>query len=92
MDLWTIENDYFATGEGRTIQALITYAKDSEEAIQKFGEEFDLYFAMGATATQGIVESEITQYLFTSKMFKEIKNMEGKAKIKLSAQLHFNYS
>jgi hypothetical protein len=34
MKLWTVESDYSATGEGRTIQALITYAETKEEAIE----------------------------------------------------------
>lgn len=92
MKLWTIQSDYSATGEGRTIQALITYAKDEAEAIKKFGDEFDPYFALGAEAKEGIIESEITKYLFNATMFDNILKMEGKANIRLAAELHFNFS
>ena len=92
MKLWTIYSDYFATGEGRTIQALITYAESKEEAIEKFGKRFDPYFATGADAEEGIIENKLTKYLFSAEMFESVKKMEGKANVKLSAELHFNFS
>lgn len=92
MKLWTIFSDYFATGEGRTIQVLITYAESKEEALEKFGKRFDPYFAMGADAEEGIIENELTKYLFSAEMFKNVKKMEGKANVRLSGELHFNFS
>lgn len=92
MKLWTIESDYGGTGEGRTIQALITYAENEAQAIEIFGKVFDTYSTLGATATEGVVKSEITEYLFNHKLFESVLNMEGKANVNLSAQLHFNYS
>lgn len=92
MNLWTIWGDYFATGEGRTIQVLITYAENEADAIKKFGVEFDPYFAIGAEAKEGIIENELTQYLFSEKIFENVKKMEGKAHVKLSSEFHFNFS
>lgn len=92
MKLWTIQSDYSATGEGRTIQALITYAENEEDAIKQFGQAFDPYFAIGAEATEGVIKSEITSYLFSEAVFDSVLKMEGKANIRLSAELHFNFS
>lgn len=92
MKLYTVYSDYGATGEGRTIQALIGYAQNEEEAIEKFAKTFDPYFARGAEAKLGVVENEITKYLFSPLVLKEIKNMEGKAMTGLHAEFHFNFS
>lgn len=92
MKLWTIESDYAATGEGRTIQALITYAENEKDAIEKFGKRFDPYFAIGAEAKEGVIKSYITTYLFNSKVLDDVLQMQGRANVNLSAQLHFNFS
>lgn len=92
MKLWTIYSDYSATGEGRTIQALITYAENEQEAIEKFGKVFDEYFARGAEAVEGVVENELVKYLFSEEVLKEAKSMEGRANVKLSSEFHFNFS
>lgn len=92
MKLWTVISDYAATGEGRTIQALITYAENEKEAIEKFGKEFDPFFAIGAEAKEGIIKNEVTQYLFSDTVLDSALDMEGRANINLFAQFHFNFS
>lgn len=92
MKLYTVYSDYGATGEGRTIQALIAYAENEEEAIEKFGKTFDPYFARGAEAKVGVVENEITTYLFSPLVLKEMKKLEGKAMAGIHAEFHFNFS
>lgn len=90
--LWTIFSDYSATGEGRTIQALITYATDEKDAIKKFSNIFDSYFGLGAEAKKGIVENEIINFLFTKEIIDNVREMEGKANINLFSEFHFNFS
>lgn len=92
MKLFTIYSDYGATGEGRTMQALITYAEDEVDAIKKFAECFNPYFAVGAEAKEGIVKNELTQYLFTPQVFAAVENMEGRANLKVYSEMHFNFS
>lgn len=92
MKLWTIYNDYAATGEGRTIQALITYANDEKDAIAKFAKTFDPYWAQGAEAKEGIIKNEVTKLLFSPGLLKETKDMEGRANVKLFSEFHFNFS
>jgi hypothetical protein len=90
--LWTIFSDYAATGEGRTLQALITYAADEKDAIKKFANTFDAHFAFGAEAKEGIVENDIIKLLFTKEAIENVRKMEGKANIKLFSEFHFNFS
>ena len=92
MKLWTIYNDYAATGEGRTIQALITYAEDEKDAIEKFSKTFDPFWAQGAEAKEGIVKNEAVKLLFSPGLLKEAQEMEGRANVKLFAEFHFNFS
>lgn len=92
MKLWTVYSDYSATGEGRTIQALITYAEDAQDAIEKFGKIFDPYWAKGAEAKEGVVENDLVKFLFSKNILKEAKEMEGRANVKLFSEFHFNFS
>lgn len=92
MKLWTVWQDYLATGEGRTMMARISYAENADEARAGFGREFDLYYASGAQALEGVHENEVTQALFTPAAFKRARQMEGRASMELSARFHFNFS
>jgi hypothetical protein len=44
MKLWTVRQDYFATGEGRTLMVRNGYAENEQDALVGFGREFDPYF------------------------------------------------
>lgn len=92
MKLWTVYNDYSATGEGRTIQALITYAENEQEAIEKFAKTFDEFWTRGAEAKEGVVKNELVKLLFSPALLKEAKELEGRANVKLFAEFHFNFS
>lgn len=92
MKLWTVYADYSATGEGRTIHALITYAENKEEALEKFTQVFDKFWALDAEAEEGIVKNDIVNYLFSEKILSRLSEMEGRANIRLSAEYHFNFS
>lgn len=90
MRLWTVRNDYYATGEGRTLMAWIGYAKDQSEALERFGDAFDSYFARGAGAAEGVVGNEVIDHLFSQRVLDEVRSMEGGAAIQLTGCLHFN--
>ena len=92
MKLWTVLQDYFATGEGRTLMARIGYAENAQDAIEGFGREFDPYFASGAEALEGVHENEVTQALFAPAAFKRAREMEGSATFALIARFHFNFA
>lgn len=42
--LWAVWQDYFATGEGRTLMVRIGYAENEQDDLVGFGREFDPYF------------------------------------------------
>ena len=92
MKLWTVWQDYFATGEGRTLMACIAYAKNEEEAIAAFGRHFNPYYALGANALEGVHENEVTQALFTPRTLDSAKELEGRAMLQLAGSFHFNFS
>lgn len=92
MKLWTVWQDYFATGEGRTLMARIGYAEDEQDARAGFGRRFDTYFASGAEAPEGVHENEVTQALFSPAALRRAREMEGRATLELSARFHFNFS
>ena len=92
MKLWTVWQDHYATGEGRTLMARIAYAENAEEARAAFVREFDPYFAIGAEALEGVQENEVTGALFAPAALHQARQMEGRATLDLVARLHFNFS
>ena len=92
MKLWTAINHYEATGEGVTIQALITYAKDKNEMINKFKEKFGEYFSHFATYEEGVSNNPQLNYLFSETILAKVKQLEGDMNISLFSELHLNAS
>lgn len=92
MKLWTVWQDYGATGEGRTLMARVAYAETELEALAGFGREFDPFFASGAKALEGVQENEVTQVLFAPEALKRARQMEGRATLALAARFHYNFS
>jgi hypothetical protein len=92
MKLWTVWQDYGATGEGRTLMARIAYAESAQEAIAGFGREFDPYYASGAEALEGVQENEVTRVLFAPAAFMQARQMEGRATLELAASFYFNFA
>ncbi len=92
MTLWTVWQDYYATGEGRTLMARIAYAENAQEALAGFGREFDPYFASGAEALEGLQENEVTRALFAPAAFERVRQMEGRATLELAGRFHFNFA
>lgn len=90
MKLWTVWQDYGATGEGRTLMARIAHAENAQEALAGFGQEFDPYFADGAEALEGVHENEVTRTLFAPEALRRVRQMEGRATLELSARFHLN--
>ena len=92
MKLWTVFEDYFATGEGRTLMACIVYATNKKEALAKFEEQFGDYYVKGATAEKGVVRNTVTEFVFSKDMLEMLTNNEGKATLVAHGSLHFNFS
>ncbi len=95
MKLWTIWSDNCATGEGRTLTAMIVYAKNAEEAKKKFGDEFGEYheyMVRGCDAEEGVVKNDVTKFLFSAELMKIIPREEGKAHVVVFAECHVNKS
>lgn len=92
MKLWTVWQDYGATGEGRTLLARVSYAENEQDARAGFGREFDEHFVSGAEALEGVHENEVTRSLFAPAALKRAREMEGRATLELSARFYFNFS
>ena len=92
MKLWTVWQDYGATGEGRTLLARVAYAENEQDARAGFTREFDEHFVSGAEAIEGVQENEVTRALFAPGALKGARDMEGRATLVLSARFYFNFS
>lgn len=90
--LWTVWLDYFATGEGRTMMAVIGYASNEDEAKALFFKQFGEWFALGCEAGVGIVHNPVIQYLFSPVALQTMTQSEGLANIVAHASVHLNAS
>ncbi len=70
--------------------AWIGYANDHEEALKRFGDAFDPYFAYGADAAEGVAGNEVIDHLFSQRVLDDVRSMAGGTAIQLTGRLHFN--
>jgi hypothetical protein len=91
--LWTVWEDYYATGEGRALMACIMWAASEEEARSHFAKTFDPWYAKGCDALPGVVRNEITVLLWSAQALDLVESVAGRgAAVNLHAWLHFNLS
>ena len=92
MDLWTTWADHYASGEGRTLMAQISYCQDETDARQKFKQTFGDFFAVGCGAAPGVVTNAVTNYLFSERHLHLIKSEVGNAKsLDTHVQFHISF-
>lgn len=90
--LCTILEDYFATGEGRTIYVMVTYASDEQDAKKQFARRFGDHFAQGCEVWPGVNE-KVVGYLFAPNVIANLIGLDGKAgNLELYGSFHFNLS
>ncbi len=92
MNIYTASLDYSATGEGCTLMAYID-AADNEDSLRAaaagvFGE----YFAIGLRIEPGIVENEVTTFLFSRRAFDLLRSFEEDGHPQCLASFSFNLS
>lgn len=92
MKVWTVSLDYYATGEGRTLFGWLGYAENREEALTRFGDAFDPYFATSAEVHEGVVDTPVVRQLFSRDALAQVRRLNGRATVELSGRLHFNRS
>lgn len=85
--------DYLATGEGRTITALIAYARDEAHMREHIRDHFGQFWAEGLYVSQGVVRNPVTEYLWPGAVLNFLERCEGEAGAVLAkSQLHVNFS
>lgn len=90
--IWTVTQDYFATGEGRTLMAWIGYAESEEEALKKFGERFNPYYTPSMGAQKGFVRDDVVSFVFSEQAISvAVKNL-GQCNLEMFSAVHFNFS
>jgi len=90
--IWTVTSDYFATGEGITYSAIITYAENETDAIRLFTEKFGEYFAIGCKASVGIVRNHVTEFLFSPALLNKLDKHKTDGMINVYGEYHLNLS
>lgn len=91
MKQYTITADYMATGEGRTIMIMFTYAESGEGAWKKFQERFGVFYAYGAEVKEGIdFDFPGSDIMLTAPLKKALA--EWDCYKTYSAEFHYNFS
>ena len=86
--------DYFGTGEGRTLLALVTYARDEAHMRQLVRERLGEFWSVFAQVEAGVARNEVTQRLWPAAV---LEFLEGSASdqagvISAKSELHVNFS
>lgn len=90
--LWSVWSDYFATGEGRTLMAVVGYASSEEQAKALFVQQFGEWFALGCEAAPGVVPNPVLEHLFSPVVLQLLTDNDGVANLKAHASVHINMS
>ena len=90
--IWTASSDYFATGEGRTMMARISYAQDEDDARRQFGIAFNTYFAQGCEVERGVARNEVTLFLWSEKALAYFEQLDSRGTLEANSSFHFNLS
>jgi hypothetical protein len=91
--LWTAWCDYFATGEGRSIMACITYARTEDEMRAHFTEKFDEWFAKSCEIQSGVVRNKISRFIWSEAMLDAIEDCGiRRGWVDAHSWMHFNFS
>lgn len=88
--LWTVWVDYFATGEGRALLALICSASGSQDARQRFGEVFDPFYVSGCVAEKGVVRNEATQFLWSGAALDALEELDPRASVQATSRIYLS--
>jgi len=89
MKLWTIMSDYSATGEGRTIVGLITYAEDRDDAKKRWKEQVPEYYI--DFIYEGIdSDNDLSNTLWSYSALSRAAS--GNCNINMLSRIHYNYS
>jgi hypothetical protein len=91
LKFYTVTSDYYATGEGRHIAALICQAYTPELALERFTREYGEFYARSADVVEGVeIGNPICMYLFGSAALNNIGKLYNCPILK--ASLDYNLS
>ena len=91
--LYTVALSYFATGEGHTLSLWIGFARDPQDAREKFQQAVPngSFWVQGAQVFEGFNREHVAcKYLLTPLALRNLEDPHCMREF--SAQLHFNYS
>ena len=96
MNIYTVSCDYVATGEGRTIMALIGQFQNKHGAVREFEKLFGSWYTIGVEVAEGIDTAFSGAHLLLPTLL--VNQIEGWALddkgpyFNWHSHLHFNYS
>lgn len=88
MKKYTINNTYFATGEGMTVWYMLCLAENEEKALELFKMRTGDYMSMGAEVKEGF---DLDNPLLAAK-FKDAIGKGGYGNVVYFTEFHVNYS
>lgn len=91
--LWTAWLHYGATGEGQTVTAYVGYATSESQMRELISERYGSWFAENCEVDQGVVNNEITRYLWSEAAlsnFDRVGTLRGK--LEVYSKVHINFS
>lgn len=85
--------DYFATGEGRTLIALVAKARDEKHMREIVHKELGEFWSVFAQVAAGVARNGVTEQLWAPGVFEFLERSGPDAGIVMAkSQLHANFS
>ena len=92
MRIWTGWCDYSATGEGRTICAMVAMAVDEARFRERVRETLGEYLERGFDVQTGLIRNGVTEALWAPNLLEFIDKNQGAGDFSAHAYLHFNFA
>ena len=90
--IWTGWCDYYATGEGRTICAMIAMAENETRFRERARETLGGYVFLGFDVAPGVVRNAVTEALWAATALDFIEANQSAGNVVAHASLHFNFA
>ena len=92
MRKYTVIADYVASGEGRTMNIMYTFAESKGDALEKFSQQLNNgdWWVLGAEVLDGFdFDNDVAKFMISSGVRSQLEDL--RCNLNYSAQLHFNY-
>lgn len=92
MKLYTVWQDWYENGCGRSLTAIVTRAENGDAARKAYAARFGDFLAMGCVVEEGCARNAATSFLFSEAALVSCSRFAEAGAAHLYAEHHWNFS